>query len=306
MLNNPKISVVMSVYNSERFLKYSIESILNQTYFNFEFIIINDGSTDNSANIISKYKKLDRRIIFINYSNNKGLTFRLNQAIKKTKNNLIARQDADDISYPKRFKYQIQWFKKNKTGVMCGTNAIIIDENNYKKNIFLFETDYKNICKKLVYQNCFIHSSVMMKKDTFLKVGCYQQEFKYSQDYDLFCRLSRSGITENIAERLVEIRKHSESITNKNLFDQTYFSILSSMRYYVKIKNIKSLYYKYRFEDFLKNNKTRLFIRCLMFLHYYDLKPKYRVSFFEINFKEFIYSVKFFKLFLRLIYKFLA
>ena len=146
----------------------------------------------------------------------------------------------------------------------------------------------------------------MMKKDTFLKVGCYKQEFKYSQDYDLFCRLSRSGITENIAERLVEIRKHSESITNKNLFDQTYFSILSSMRYYVKIKNIKSLYYKYRFEDFLKNNRTRLFIRCLMFLHYYDLKPKYRVSFFEINFKEFIYSVKFFKLFLRLIYKFLA
>ena len=143
----------MSVYNSERFLKYSIESILNQTYFNFEFIIINDGSTDNSANIISKYKKLDRRIIFINYSNNKGLTFRLNQAIKKTKNNLIARQDADDISYPKRFEYQIQWFKKNRTGVMCGTNAIIIDENNYKKNIFLFETDYKKICQKLVYQN---------------------------------------------------------------------------------------------------------------------------------------------------------
>jgi glycosyltransferase involved in cell wall biosynthesis len=120
----------MSVYNSEKFLKYSIESILNQTYHNFEFIIIDDGSTDSSVNIINQYKKLDKRIIFIHYQNNKGLTVRLNQALKKSSYNLIARQDSDDISCPKRFKYQVQWFKKNISGVMCGTNAIIIDESS--------------------------------------------------------------------------------------------------------------------------------------------------------------------------------
>jgi glycosyltransferase involved in cell wall biosynthesis len=296
----------MSVYNSEKFLKYSIESILNQTYHNFEFIIIDDGSTDSSVNIINQYKKLDKRIIFIHYQNNKGLTVRLNQALKKSSYNLIARQDSDDISCPKRFKYQVQWFKKNISGVMCGTNAIIIDENNnHMKNIFLFETDYKKICKKLVYQNCFVHSSVMIKKDALLKVGNYQSEFKYAQDYDLFCRLSRSGIIENIPKKLIKIRKHSASITSKNLFDQTYFSILSSVRYYAKIKNIDFLYSNYKIEDFLKNNKTRLFVRSLIFLHYYDLKHKYRISFSEISFEEFIYSLKFFKLFLRLIFNFL-
>jgi glycosyltransferase involved in cell wall biosynthesis len=295
----------MSVYNSESFLKYSIESILNQTYLNFEFIIINDGSTDESANIINQYKKLDKRIVFINCNRNKGLTFRLNQGVKKSKNDLIARQDADDISYPKRFERQIQWFKKNKTAVMCGTNATIIDENNnHKKNILLFETKYKTICKKLVYQNCFVHSSVMLKKIAFLKAGSYQNEFTYAQDYDLFCRLSRFGIIENMSETLIKIRKHQDSITNKNLFNQTYFSILASAKYYAKIKNIESLNSNYKIEDFLKNKETRLFIRCLIFLHYYDLKLKYRVSLFEISFKELIYSLKFFKLFLRLIYNF--
>ena len=109
----PTISVIMPVFNGEQFLSKAIESILNQTFSDFELIIINDGSTDNTKKIIEKYKAIDKRIIVKN-QNNKGLTKSLNIAISITKGEYIARHDADDISLPHRFEKQIFWLKNKK------------------------------------------------------------------------------------------------------------------------------------------------------------------------------------------------
>ena len=124
-----KISIIMSVYNDEKYLSESIESILNQTYKNYEFIILNDGSTDNSKNIIVKYKKIDSRIIFID-GIKEGLTKKLNKGIKISTGNFIARQDSDDISHENRLESQINFFKINQDYALCATFAEIINEKN--------------------------------------------------------------------------------------------------------------------------------------------------------------------------------
>jgi len=115
-----KVSIVMSVYNAQKYLDEAIESILNQTYSNFEFIIINDGSTDKSLEIIENYAKKDSRIIVINREN-KGLIYSLNEGIRKANGKYIARMDADDISLPQRLEKQVEFMEKNKNIGICGT-----------------------------------------------------------------------------------------------------------------------------------------------------------------------------------------
>ena len=117
----------MSVYNASKFLNEAIESILNQTYKNFEFIIIDDGSTDNSTQIIEKYKKIDERIVFIENEKNVGLTKNLNKAIKLSTSDYIARMDADDISDVKRLEKQIKFLQENKDISIVGSCAKYIN-----------------------------------------------------------------------------------------------------------------------------------------------------------------------------------
>ena len=122
----PKVSVVMSVFNQEKYLPIAIESILNQTYTDFEFIIVNDGSNDSSNDIILGYK--DKRIILIEQENT-GLPVALNLAISKTKGDFIARMDSDDISHPSRLKKQLEHLKQNPEMDLIGSSVRIIDEN---------------------------------------------------------------------------------------------------------------------------------------------------------------------------------
>ena len=125
--HRPKISVLMPVYNGVQFLDRSIKSILSQTFYNFEYIIINDGSTDGSLKIINSYK--DSRIKIINYSKNMGITFALNNGLNIAKGDYIARQDQDDISLPNRFMLQIEYLENNDIDLV-DTNFIFIDEND--------------------------------------------------------------------------------------------------------------------------------------------------------------------------------
>ena len=148
------VSVVMSVYNSEKYLPEAIESILNQTYTNFEFIIINDGSTDNSLRIIKEYANKDKRIIVISREN-KGLIFSLNEGIEVSKGKYIIRMDADDISLPNRLKIQLDFMEKNKDIAICGTVAITFDENNNERVWKVYE-DEKMIKAELLFSSPFI------------------------------------------------------------------------------------------------------------------------------------------------------
>ena len=279
MTSKPKISVIMSVFNHEKYLQKSIDSILSQSYKNFECVIINDGSNKNTKKILELNKLQDKRIKVINNKKRIGLTKSLNIAIKISKGEYIARQDSDDISYFKRFEEQLNFFKKNKKVIMCGTNGILIDNNDsFLKNIKNLENNYEKIKKKLIYENQFIHSSVMVKRNYLLEVKGYDEKFKYAQDYDLWCRLSIRGFLTNINKILVKIRQHNESITKKNKKEQNYYSILASIRHYAEINNLKYLNKSYDIYSFLKEKKIAKFAKILIFLNRFNLPKNNKIK----------------------------
>jgi len=206
------ISVIMSVYNDETYISESIESILNQSYSDFEFIIINDGSTDKSLSIIEKYMGIDDRIRLINQENN-GLTYSLNKGIKIAGNEYIARQDADDISLHLRFEKQLQYLLEHSKTAVVGTYCQIIDENGkliVKQNIESTSSD--EIKKNLPIANQLNHGSVMLRKSQILDVGGYRDEFLYGQDYDLWLRVIQKYDISNLDSILYCRRVHLDCI----------------------------------------------------------------------------------------------
>ena len=205
----------MSVYNCEKYVREAVLSIINQSFKDFEFIIINDGSTDKSREIIENIK--DERIKLIN-NKNKGLTKSLNEAIVLSKGEFIARMDADDFSLNDRFEKQINFLDSNPGISMCGAWADFIDANgNYLKNYKRPVTD-KEIIKELLFHNPFIHSTVMIRKEVFDKVGLYNESFRFAQDYELWTRIIPKFKTANLPEVLLKYRVLKESITKSKNF----------------------------------------------------------------------------------------
>lgn len=160
------ISVIMPARNAEEFLEDSIRSILNQTFKNFEFIIINDGSTDNSLKIIKKYAKENERIKIINNIKNLGLNKSINKGLKKAKGKYIARFDADDIALPKRLKIQYNYLERNPEIFLIGSSAFVIDKKGHRVG-FLFKYQIHPLIMKwrLKRSNSLIHPSIMFRND---------------------------------------------------------------------------------------------------------------------------------------------
>jgi len=181
----PKISVVMSVYNGEKYLRDSIESILEQTFRNFEFIIINDGSTDNTHKIIKEYAERDKRICLINQQNI-GLTKSLNRGLKISRGKYIARHDADDLSLSDRFEKQLYYINKGYDFVCCRTRI-----NNSKTNPLIFTIFYRILIKSI---NVFVHGTYLFRKEILDRVGLYNEKFIYAQDYEFVRRIIRNKV----------------------------------------------------------------------------------------------------------------
>ncbi len=223
-----EISVVMSVYNSEQWLKDSISSILNQTFRNFEFIIINDGSTDKSEYIIKSFANKDERVKFLNQSNS-GLTKSLNNAISISTGKYIARIDADDISLPDRLKKQYEILESSNNIGLCYTNFFEIDHlgKKIRKNIITNKFDLiKNNLSKGI--NNIAHSSVMFRKSVFDELNGYREKLKKSQDFDLWLRMTEVTTFSSAGdEPFVYIRRHKESITHNEFDIYLYISLLS-------------------------------------------------------------------------------
>lgn len=235
-LNNPKISVLMACFNSSNTLKDSIDSVLDQTFSNFEFLIIDDGSSDDTLNKLQNYKNLDSRIRVFKNNKNIGLTKSLNILISKTKAPIIARQDADDISMKSRFEKQFSILKKNKYDV-CTTRAKIKNSNRkIPKYSYLLP-------KKLLikYKNPFIHGTLMIKKDTLESIGFYNEKFYYSQDYELFYKLLQKNFKiKNIHEPLYVLNTE-DNISSKFLNQQKYYSeCVKARKIPVSIENLKT------------------------------------------------------------------
>lgn len=214
MNNSPLVSVIMAVHNNDEYLSQAIESILNQTYTNFEFIIIDDGSTDNTHNIIEKYKKKDPRIILLQNYNNEGLPFSLNRGLDKAKGKYVARMDADDISVKNRLELQIDFLKKNKEIDFVGCDLEIIDNSGHPTGTIW---RYKQIPEQISFETFFLspipHGAMVAKTDIFKKESFrYNEKYLVAQDYELWSRLILTKTFSNIPIPLYKCRFSRKSI----------------------------------------------------------------------------------------------
>lgn len=216
-LPHTQITVLMPVYNSEKYLKEAMESILSQSFRNFEFLIINDGSLDNSFNIISSYK--DPRIRLVQNNKNRGLIYSLNKGIKLSKGELIARMDADDISRPDRLEKQVKYMTTHPEVIVCGSDIGVI--NNIGKFLYYQPTLLrdKQIRNCMVVTCPLVHPSVIYRKNTIVEVGGYDTRAYVVEDYDLWVKLMTEGKFSNISEPLLyyRINPDGESISKKKI-----------------------------------------------------------------------------------------
>ncbi|MDD3363438.1 MAG: glycosyltransferase family 2 protein [Syntrophomonas sp.] len=223
MTYDKKISVVMSVYNGELYLAEAIESILNQTFTNFEFIIINDGSTDSSRAIIESY--IDPRIKLLNNDCNQGLAQSLNKGISTARGKYIARMDADDISLPARLEKQVAFMEENAEIGVCGTWVKIFGIN--PEWVRELETDPETMRCNFIFEHQIVHPSVIMRKDLLLKHQLfYNPVYKKAQDYELWCRCSRYLSVSNMTEVLLLYRERNDEQKTTHLMEQQYYANL--------------------------------------------------------------------------------
>jgi glycosyltransferase involved in cell wall biosynthesis len=180
------ISVIMPVYNTEKYVWEAIESILNQSFKDFEFIILDDCSTDNSYNVCKKYSKKDSRIKLYKNEKNKWISFTRNKLIDWSKSNYIASQDSDDISEINRLELEFNFLENNKDYWVVSWNNIIIDE---KSNIIWYRQYNDDIKKNILKKSPLSNPSSMFKKDIFYKIWWYDKTLNYWEDYDLWLKM---------------------------------------------------------------------------------------------------------------------
>ena len=211
---NPFISVVMPVFNSEKYLEKSIKSILEQTYSNFEFIIINDGSTDASLDIIKLYQKKDKRIVLINQKN-KGISYSTNRGFLNARGKYIARMDSDDISLHSRLYEQVNFMEKNPKVGICGSWAEKFKDSVNEKKIVKVPIDDK-MKIVLLYTSCFFQSSVMFRAKLIRKYQVkYNTNYLNAGDYELWTRVKKLTKFANIAKPLILYRDHEGGISKR-------------------------------------------------------------------------------------------
>ena len=205
----PKLSVLMPAFNSEKYISEAIESILNQTFTDYEFIIINDGSTDNTAKIIQKYAKQDKRIKFVDNKKNQGFIASLNQGLDLARGEYIAKMDSDDISLPERFEKQVEYLDKNPNCGLVGCGYKAFDKADFeiihpaKVGIF----DLIRTCATTIF--------VLRRKiinDFHLR---FNPDFYCAEDYDFYSRFVRYADIHNLQEVLYLYRWHGENTSIK-------------------------------------------------------------------------------------------
>ncbi|MFN6567621.1 glycosyltransferase family 2 protein [Dendronalium sp. ChiSLP03b] len=208
----PKVTVLMPVYNGERYLREAIDSILAQTFPDFEFLIINDGSTDNTREIICSYDEPRIRLIDNDY--NLGLTRSLNKGLKLAEGEFIARQDADDVSEPERLAKQVTFLKTHPEVTLVGTWYKYIDPQGSLIGECNLPCKSTQIRWEILFYCPFVHSAVMFRKYTIVEqIGFYNEALSYAQDYDLWWRIVRQLQVANLNEYLIKLRSNPDSMT---------------------------------------------------------------------------------------------
>ena len=265
----------MSVFNGAQYLEDSISSILNQNFANFEFIIIDDASEDDSSSIIKRFASQDQRIKIIKNGRNLGLTRSLNQGFKIARGKYIARQDADDLSLPERLQIQYSYLENRLKIFLIGSSAILIDGQGKKIGHYLKKDNPRKTAQTLTRRNCVLHPSIMFRnphtnplfesEDSSESerpkadgVGVYREKFYYAQDYDLYLTLLTAGkkIT-NLPQCLIKYRYYRGSLSFKNLKIQKRFAQKAREFYNQRLKWGQDEYHLFNPQTILEKTKNR-------------------------------------------------
>ena len=207
----PTVTVLMAVYNGEKHIKPTIESILNQTFKDFEFVIVNDASTDATVDLIESYK--DSRIIIHHNKKNVGQTKSLNIGLRLARGKYIARIDAGDVSLPVRLKKQVAYMEKHPEIAILGTSAFRYNDKGRLIDVVHMPDSLDHIIQRIFYASPVIHISAMMKRETILHFGGYDEDYDVLADYQLWSKLLQNNYRiSNLREILVGYLVSPESL----------------------------------------------------------------------------------------------
>lgn len=220
-MSSPRVTVLMPVYNAARYLAEAVDSILAQTYRDFDFVIVNDGSTDRSQQVLERYAQRDGRIKLISRANT-GIVGALNDGLAECRGEYVARMDADDIAMPDRLAVQLQFMDRHPEVVAYGSRVIGIDP--YGCELFRSEhkADHEAIDAELLNGVgwAIVHPAAVLRREAVEAVGRYRQQFQWVEDLDLFLRLSERGQLANAEAFLLNYRQHTESVNRTRTAEQ--------------------------------------------------------------------------------------
>ena len=207
------ISVLLPVYNAEKFLAETLDSLLRQTYIDFEVVAINDGSVDDSLKILKRYAEWDSRIK-VHTQQNQGLVKTLNKAATLAEGEFLARIDADDVALPRRFELQIKQLKKDSSIVLLGGGFDVMNEDGEILYHDAVPTNPTDLLNAMYTRNPLAHGSIMMRTNAFQTSGGYSPDCGPTEDYDLWVRLSNIGKVAALKQTIFRWRVNSTGITS--------------------------------------------------------------------------------------------
>lgn len=210
--SSPLVSIIMPAFNADKYIEEAIDSVINQTYANWELLVINDGSTDSTAKIVEGFLSRDTRVQLYNNEENKGLCFTRNRGLQLAKGKYIANLDSDDIALPERLKIQVDFLESNQDFVLLGAACEVIDQEGKTEYTVTRNVAPSYLKSLLLFSNYFINSSVMYRAKES-KALQYNPDYPLSEDYQFFVQLSEFGKIANLESSLVRYRVHGNNIS---------------------------------------------------------------------------------------------
>lgn len=211
-MSQPLLSVVMPVYNARPYLEEAVLSILSQTFEDFEFIIINDGSTDGTKEVLERFADRDDRVRLV-HQENRGLVTSLNRGLDTARGSFVARMDGDDISHPERFERQVEFLHSHPEVGGVGTQIKYVDAGGRVTGTWPLPTDPGMVSWKLLFNSCLCHSSTMIRRALLNELGGYAEWAYLAEDYELWTRIVQVSRLANLPETLLKFRRHEGSVT---------------------------------------------------------------------------------------------
>jgi glycosyltransferase involved in cell wall biosynthesis len=234
------VSIILPTYNGGKYIERAIESIIAQSFSSWELLVIDDGSVDNTKDIVDEYSIKDNRIIYLKNEVNLGIQKTLNKGLREAKGEYIARIDDDDEWIDKdKLQKQVEFLSNNQNHVLVGTGVIVIDEKGTELFRYLLPEKDKDIKKKILGKNCFVHSSVMFRKNLALSLGGYDElkDTRHIEDYDLWLKLGTVGNLANLPIYAVKFTLREGSISSTNKTEQFKKNINLAKKYKDKYPN---------------------------------------------------------------------